>query len=229
MLQSIQIPCITKHYFPATVQSYMKVANAIYPDAKQLDNFTCCGLPFFEKGELGAAKKTGEHNLKIINGNYLSCSEKCFHTFTYHNPKLFNNTLVHNEVINFAKRGEFIYEKLSPAIIENCKKAKGTFFFIGNCETKNEKLILNAFKNIEWKMPQPSPNCCGAGACLPTLNFEISEKMALSIIEQFQQSGAEALVFSEDLCRQHILNIARKNGLELETKNIIDMIAETLS
>jgi Fe-S oxidoreductase len=130
----IQIPCVTRLFFPETSEKLIQLVKSIDSQYQIIENDTCCGLPFFEKGDLKNAKKTGEFQLKNLQNNtVMSCGKRCSETFHKHYTQLFNNTVSHNEAIAFSKQVIDFNNLIEQLKISNSDKIQGAYFYIFDC------------------------------------------------------------------------------------------------
>lgn len=228
MAYALQIPCITLHYFPETMENIQKLCSSAGYQASINEHATCCGLPYFEKGELKAAKTIGEYNLKVYGSEaIISISPKCHKTYSEHYPDIFNNTVSHNDAVHLAKQIISLEAIISKIKTDKFKSAQGKYFYVRECcrtETLDPETI--GLSNIEWVYSPLSTSCCGAGTSLPVSQPELSKNMAMALIEAFKSSGADAMVFEDDICRKHVLNVLGSDTIK--TYHIIDIIAKAL-
>lgn len=230
MAYALRIPCVTVHFFPQTAENMLKLCRLSGIEVRVPDNAGCCGLPYFEKGELKIAKTIGEANLAVAGQDDQICLDiKCRHTFEFHYPKIFNNTVSHNATMQMVKqiKGlEFILDKLN---LDKIKHIQGSYFFVRECcqtsQTFNSSQLLS---KVNWHYPFMQFTCCGAGSSMPTSNKSLSDQMALSLIDEFTATGASAMVFEDDICRKHVENVASARQITIQTLNIIDLIANAL-
>lgn len=222
----IQIPCVTKQFFPETTENIVQLVKSINPQFQTIESETCCGLPFFEKGELKTAKKTAEFQLKkLSNNSIISCGNRCCSTFKTQFPQIFNNTVLHNEAIAFAKEVNNFTSLINSIKYSKLDTITGTYFYIFDCygDYIIQENWLKSFKNIEWHSSSLKKTCCGAGACLPTsdqtLSFKLSELLANQIIEL----GINNVVFADDICRFHFINYCKSKKITLNCLHIIDL------
>lgn len=228
---ALQIPCVTQHFFPETMENLVKLCQHAKYTISIPDKQTCCGLPYFEKGELKTAKAIGEYNLEVFGNTSLVCgSPKCQDTFSQKYPKIFNNTVSHNESVGLAKNTSglsALFKKLSPA---NTGNIRGKYFVVEHCQSP--ELVtpkqLSAFADAEWVYPKLEHGCCGAGTCMPTSNRQFSYRMGLELLQQASNAGADYIVTMDDICRQHLINVAAENNLPVKTLHIIDIFAMAL-
>ncbi len=228
MAYALQIPCITLHYFPDTLENIKKLCSSAGYQASINENATCCGLPYFEKGELKSAKTIGEYNLKVYGSDaIISISPKCHKTFTEHYPNIFNNTVSHNDAMHLAKHIINLETIISKINTDKFKSVQGKYFYVRECcrtEALDPETI--GFSNIEWMYSPLSATCCGAGTSFPVSQPELAKNMAMALIEAFKASGADAMVFEDDVCRKHVQNVIGSDNIT--TYHIIDIIAKAL-
>jgi L-lactate dehydrogenase complex protein LldE len=230
MAYALQIPCVTKQYFPDTLENIKKLCAAASFQVTIPEDATCCGLPYFEKGELLQAKSIGEYNIKVYGQNeVISASPKCCNTLLLHYPDIFNNTVSHNDATHLAKQLCTLSDLLAKLPKERFKPIKGHYFYVREC-CRADAFQLDTLElpGITWTFSPLSPTCCGAGASLPVSNHELSVKMAMALIDAFKASGAEAMVFEDDICRKHILNSAAAAQISIEHHHIIDILVSAL-
>jgi len=227
MLFSLQIPCVMFHYFPDTLENVKKICKALNIEIKIEQNQTCCGLPYFDKGEKQAAKTIAEYNLKIFSDQNLLCvSKDCEKTYTNYYPKIFNNTVSHNECMKMAaqvKGFDFIYDKLDKF---DFYTLSGKYFYLPeNANNGEEEIIkLDKFKNIEWFLPSLIPTSDGSSFSMPIFSPIESEKLALQIINEAVLNTPNIIV-NNSISRQYLNTIAAKYKLEINIIHLIDLVA----
>jgi L-lactate dehydrogenase complex protein LldE len=223
----IQIPCVTRLFFPETSEKLIQLVKSIDSQYQIIENDTCCGLPFFEKGDLKNAKKTGEFQLKNLQNNtVISCGKRCSETFQKHYTQLFNNTVSHNEAIAFSKQVTDFNNLIEQLKINNADKITGTYFYIFDCygDLPQQEKWLNLFSKVEWHTSSLKKTCCGAGTCLPVSNQELSFKLAEELANQIIELNISNVVFADDICRFHFMNYCKSKQLTLNCVHIIDLL-----
>ncbi|MDI1234607.1 MAG: (Fe-S)-binding protein [bacterium] len=226
----VQIPCVLFHNFPETVENLKRLCNAIQLPFSIPENQTCCGLPYFGKGEQKAAKTISEYNLTIFgNHEILSPSLKCENTYTISYPKILNNTVSHVQCMKMAsatKGLDFLFSKIKLSKADFDKKH---YFFIADCADQGflQKEWLKPFGRAQFSFPKLENTCCGAGFCLPSLNHEEAGKMTNNLIQQAIESGADTILASNEICLQQIRNNL-PNSITLNAMHLIDLYANAL-
>jgi len=220
-----------QHFFPETMANLIKLcANAKYTVSIP-ENQTCCGLPYFEKGELKAAKSIGEYNLNVFGQDQLiSGSPKCQDAYTSKYPKIFNNTVSHNESVALAKNAVSLDTLFAKLTLNNIQSVKGSYYFVPDCKSsgKDTQALMDKFKSCTWVLPKLHATCCGAGTCMPITNKEYAFKMALTLLNEATEAKADFIITQDDICRKHMENVAKAHHIEIKTLNIIDLFAQAL-
>lgn len=227
---ALQIPCNTLHFFPITAENLKKICSAAGLNFNVPDDATCCGLPLFEKGETKAAKNIGEYNLKLYGQNQIVCtSPKCKCAFETHYPKIFNNTVSHNTSMNLMRNISDLKDIVKRIDLNKLNQISGNYFKVRECGNSINlfELIPNN-ESLIWHQGYMNATCCGAGTSFPCTGDKTGKEMAESLINQYLDSGAQAMVFEDDICRKHVMNVAEANRTSINTFNIIDLIASVL-
>lgn len=228
MPSSLQISCVTKHYFPETSDNFRKLCGMLNIDFTEPSSSTCCGLPYFEKGELKAAKNIAEYNLQVFAPNNLLCSNsKCLNCYQIQYPKIFNNTVSHNNATHLAKNSQGLNTMALQLNSHFLETIKGHYFLVKDCCSSDWINGLTTKMNAcVWVFPALSATCCGAGASLASENNEMARQLSKNLIIEFEKSGAEAMVFEDDICRKQLEIVAQSSGIPVKTLNIIDVLMQ---
>ena len=225
---ALQIPCIMQHFFPETMANLIKLcANAKY-SVTIPENQTCCGLPYFEKGELKTAKAIGEYNLSVFGQQQMVCgSMKCCETYTVKYPRIFNNTVSHNESVTLSKNAIGLVTLFDRLTVPNMKSVNGKYFFVRNCQIQDDAPVayLSRFSEATWILPKMHATCCGADACMPVNNRADASKMAMVLLDEAVDAKVDFLITEDDICRRHLQNIANENLVGIKILHIIDLFA----
>lgn len=227
---AIQIPCITKHFYPGTVENILKICSVCGLKPEIRPESTCCGLPYFEKGELQAAKRIGQYNLKVFSGCSLQCtSPKCHGVYSRQYPKIFNNTVSHNDAMQLAKSCTGLQKMISKFPTNLLAQLSGRYFMVAEC-CSDAWLpgFLKQNTEAEWIFPVLKTACCGAGTSLPVHDPATASSLAMHLVDEFNQSGAVCMVFEDDICRRHVELSAQTAGQQIACRNLTDILASVL-
>jgi Fe-S oxidoreductase len=191
----------------------------------------CCGNPYFLNGLPSKGKAFAEHNLaklKEINVKKMvtGCAG-CYRAFTEEYPKLTNKPLPF-EVQTIA---EYLIEhiKANPPKAQKTLKA----VFKDPCELGRHcdyyepprELIkqLPGIELLELPHSREKALCCGAGGLLKATNAPLTLDMANFLLEELQPE-VEAIINSCPTCQEAIKKAVKKEGIEVEVIDIIDLV-----
>jgi Fe-S oxidoreductase len=229
MTKVCHIACITQHYYPDTIKHYELIMKHLGIEWQINETLTCCGLPYFEKGELSAAKTIAEQHLSNLNQVDLIChSSKCQATFSEHYHHIFNNTALHLEANAMIKRVKSIYDIL-PALLPQLKSDIAHYYWAGNCCQSSANQFYHQLQGIKWSEAPMGTSCCGAGTSLAAIDPLLSSDLSEQMVNDFKQSGATCMVFEDDICRKQIDAVAQSKGISIATYNLIDIIAKRIA
>jgi len=228
MPSALQISCITKHYYPETHDNFKQLCSTLNIAFSETNEATCCGLPYFDRGELKAAKNIAEYNLQVFGQNDLICNNsKCLNCYQIQYPKIFNNTVSHNNATHLAKNSKglnTLFEKLNSKHLESLS---GHYFLVKDCcRTEWINSLVNQMTKCTWTLPTLKNTCCGAGSSMASESPEVAKDLSKILISEFEQSGAIAMVFEDDICRKQVDITANTIGIPVKTINIVDLLMQ---
>jgi Fe-S oxidoreductase len=228
MPSALQISCITKHYYPETHDNFKQLCSKLNIAFSETNEATCCGLPYFDRGELKAAKNIAEYNLQVFGQNDLICNNsKCLNCYQIQYPKIFNNTVSHNSATHLAKNSKglnTLFEKLNSKHLESLS---GHYFLVKDCcRTEWINSLVNQMTKCTWTLPTLKNTCCGAGSSMASESPEVAKDLSKILISEFEQSGAIAMVFEDDICRKQVDITANTIGIPVKTINIVDLLMQ---
>jgi len=227
MKVALKIPCVMQHYFSETAENFKTICQKLNIEFIIPENQTCCGLPFFEKGEMAAAKNVAEYNLKVFSEyTTLTCSNKCHKTYTNYYPKIFNNTVSHNECVKMSSNVlglEYILDKLSSF---DFSKPNGNYLYLVDSvlDSSLELNFIQKFSGVKWCFPTLEKTSAGADFSLPVLSPIEAEKLTLIVINDAIALGANTIVTFNDISLHQINIMAKKNNITINTLHLIDLI-----
>lgn len=231
MSNVLQISCTLFHYFPETAENFKKLCHSADIAFTIPSDPTCCGMPYFDKGDLKTAKKVAEYNLNVIGDqDIISSSLKCEQVYTVKYPKIFNNTVSHIQCMRIAGSAKGLHAVFEKARLNNPQIIQGNFFMLPDCDApkKGQTQWLSKFPNAKFQFSSLENTCCGAGFCLPALNPETASGLSETILNEAINSGFDTIVASNDICMIQLMNVAKKKNLSVNIIHIIDLFARAL-
>ncbi len=233
----IFIPCFIDQFYPETGFNMIKVLEKLNVKVHYNENQTCCGQPFYNSGYVKETKEIAEKFLnEFLNDRPIiipsaSCGgfvkkyyEELFKdTILYHNYKKIKN--------NTFEITDFIVNKLGVEDIG--AEWEGIITYHDSCASLREyKLIdeprklLNKVKGLKINEMDENETCCGFGGTFAVKHEPISTAMAEQKVNNALKTNADYIVSTDTSCLMQLQAYINKHELKIQTKHIIDVLAE---
>jgi len=210
------------------------------------ENFTilkedewCCGSPIFLGGGIEVGRSIAEHNFTALKNKgvktlIVSCAEG-YHTFKTIYPKILGEKWdievkhVSEFILELLQKGKIKFERGVTKKVtykDPCKLAR----FEGIIE--QPRLILNKIKGInfeELSSNKAEALCCGGGGLLDITNHKLAMRVNDKLMKEIAFSEAKIVVTSCPICQKLIEEGAKRNNINIETKDLVELIAELLA
>lgn len=90
------------------------------------------------------------------------------------------------------------------------------------------KNLLALVEGIEVVEPERPDECCGFGGMFSVEETAVSTQMGKDKVERHIQTGAEYVTGPDCSCLMHMAGVARKQGLGIEFKHVVEILAAGL-
>lgn len=90
------------------------------------------------------------------------------------------------------------------------------------------KDLLALVEGIEVVEPERPDECCGFGGMFSVEETAVSTQMGKDKVERHIQTGAEYVTGPDCSCLMHMAGVARKQGLGIEFKHVVEILAAGL-
>lgn len=90
------------------------------------------------------------------------------------------------------------------------------------------KDLLQLVKGIEVLEPERPDECCGFGGMFAVEETAVSAQMGKEKVERHIATGAEFVTGPDCSCLMHMAGVARKQGLSIEFKHVVEILAAGL-
>jgi len=192
----------------------------------------CCGFPLIAAGAPQEGRKMIEHNLEKVKALgaktiVFSCPS-CYRTWKeYYDTEL---ELLHSTQL---------IEKLISRRAIVLKEVNTTVTYHDPCDLGRNAGVFDAPRKIldavpglrlvEMKKNRVQSICCGGGGNLEMVDASLTGALALKKIEEIQQAGANKLVTACQQCVRTIKSRVRRQKIDLEVQDIIELVSEALT
>ncbi|MBQ2192450.1 MAG: (Fe-S)-binding protein [Prevotella sp.] len=239
------IPCYVDAVFPEVGMATYKLLRHLDLDVAYPLDQTCCGQPMGNAGfESQAVPLAAKFEEKFKGFDYVvSPSVSCTAFVRIKYPRLFKGKTTCETASKAMDVVEFLHD------VVKLDRRLGTFphkvSLHNSCHgvrelglsspseqhvTKFNKIkdLLQLVDGIQVVEPERPDECCGFGGMFSVEETAVSAQMGLDKLERHIQTGAEYVTGPDCSCLMHMAGVARKQGLKMEFKHVIEILAAGL-
>lgn len=232
----IFIPCFIDQLYPACGFNMVKVLEKLGCKVNYNKNQTCCGQPAFNAGFHDESKTVCNKFLNDFKEvEYLVVpSASCVGFVRNYYPKLFDNSSVHNDVVNLGKKtfefSEFLVQVLGIDDVGARLEGKATYHDscagLRECKIKEEpRRLLSKVKGLSIIEMNDVETCCGFGGTFAVKFEPISIAMADQKVANALATGAQYIISTDMSCLMHLDGYIKYKGYPLQTMHLADVLA----
>ena len=236
MIVDIFIPCFMDQIYPDTGFNMVKVLERVGCAVNYNPEQTCCGQPAFNAGYWDECKEVGEKFIREFqNDRYIvSPSASCVGFVKNYYPKIFHNTVLHNEFKqiqkNFFEFSDFLVNVLK--ITDFGATLKGVATYHDSCAAlreygikKEPRILLEKVRGLELREMKNTDVCCGFGGTFTVKYEPIAVGMGDEKIKCVEEVGAEYLISTDISCLMHMDGLIKKQNKNIKSMHIADVLA----
>ena len=239
------IPCYVDAVYPEVGVATYKLLRHLGLDVTYPLNQTCCGQPManagFEKQAIPLAEKFEDkfREFDYVVAPSVSCT--AFVRLNY--PRLLKGKTECTTAQKAMDVVEFLHD------VVKINHPLGTFphkvSLHNSCHGVRElglsspsemhvdkfnkiKDLLQLVDGCEVVEPERSDECCGFGGMFSIEETAISAQMGRDKVERHMQTGAEYITGPDCSCLMHMAGVAKKQGLKIEFKHVVEILAAGL-
>ncbi len=230
------IPCFVDQLFPETAFNMVKVLERAGCTVEYNTNQTCCGQPAFNAGFRDEARDVCSKFIEDFRGDdfVVAPSASCVGFVRNYYIKLFDNSSVHNEVKNLAKRtfelSDFLVNVLHFEDFGASLDATVTYHDscagLRECKIKQEpRKLLSKVKGLQLVEMNDVETCCGFGGTFAVKFESISIGMADQKVRNAEATGSKYIISTDLSCLMHLEGYIKHKGLNIRTMHLADVLA----
>ena len=237
------IPCYVDAVYPEVGVATYKLLKHLGLDVTYPEGQTCCGQPMANAGfETQSIPLASKFEDKFKGFDYIVApSVSCTAFVRINYPRLLNHECI------TAKKAMDVVEFLHDVV--KVKQKLGTFphkvSLHNSCHGVRElglsspsemhvekfnkiKDLLSLVDGIQVVEPERPDECCGFGGMFSVEETAISAQMGKDKVERHIATGAEYVTGPDCSCLMHMAGIARKQGLKIDFKHVVEILASGL-
>lgn len=226
--------CLADHLAPVIAQATKRVLERLGVEVIEPDAQTCCGQPGWTAGHPDQARTVARQALRAFAGTdtVVVPSGSCTAMVTHAYPELFKGQPEEQAAKNLAARTvEFTQflrrHNLTPAASPGAPKhvtyhdSCHMLRLLGERETPREVL---ADAGVELTELGDNTVCCGFGGAFSMAFPEVSGALGEQKARSAAATDTDALIGCDLSCLMHIAGRARRTGVELKVRHIVEVL-----
>lgn len=230
------VPCFVDQLYPQTAFNMVKVLEKAGCTVSYNPSQTCCGQPAFNAGFWEESKSVCSKFLKDFSPTdpIVAPSASCVGFVKNYYSKLFDNSSLHHEATALSKNifefSDFLVNKLRVTELGATLNGKATYHdscaALRECKIKAEpRTLLQRVKGLEMVELADVETCCGFGGTFAVKFEPISVAMGAQKVDHALATGARYIISTDLSCLMHLQGYIDKNGYELQTMHLADVLA----
>jgi len=239
------IPCYVDVVYPQVGVATYRLLKHLGLDVEYPLNQTCCGQPManagFEKQAIPLAEKFED---KFKDFDYIVApSVSCAAFVKINYPRLLqgkHECLTSGKIMDVV---EFLHDVIKVdhplgtfphkvSLHNSCHGVRE----LGLSSPSEEhvtpfnkiKDLLNLVEGIQVLEPERPDECCGFGGMFSVEETAVSAQMGLDKVQRHMKTGAQFITGPDCSCLMHMAGIAKKQGLNIEFKHVVEILAAGL-
>jgi Fe-S oxidoreductase len=227
--------CMTYFKHKDNYEAYKKIFSKLGIKTLWSENIICCGLPAFEMGYEGEARKLARKKFELLKENgikrIITNCPGCYKMFKQNYPEFLPDWDI--EVVDVWR---LILEKLinKPKLIKNGTEEKVTYDdscylgrYCGIYDEPRKILELIGYTIEEICDSRENSICAGSCGSLTIINPELADKIARQRLLQAKRTGAKKIIVAS----MQDYDLLKKNseGLGIEVLELSGVLAKALN
>ena len=239
------IPCYVDAVYPEVGVATYKLLRHLGLDVTYPQGQTCCGQPManagFEQQAVPLARKFEERfqEFDYVVAPSVSCT--AFVRLNY--PRLLGEGHDCQTAAKAMDVVEFLHDVLKvnqplgrfphKVSLHNSCHGVRELGLSSPSEQHVEKFnkikdLLQLVEDIEVVEPERPDECCGFGGMFSVEETAVSAQMGRDKVQRHMATGAEYITGPDCSCLMHMSGVARKQGLDIQFKHVVEILADGL-
>ncbi|MGM9524968.1 MAG: (Fe-S)-binding protein, partial [Peptococcaceae bacterium] len=234
--------CMLNYVYPQIGQDLVDVLNLNGVTVITPREQHCCSTPLFTSGETEISTDMIHHNLQIfgkLDVDYIvtgcgSCGLAWKQEFA---KVLGEGHADYGLALELGKKTRDISEFLvmlgiDTSLMQESVQKKITYH--DSCHLNRGQKVHDQPRQLLQALPggtyiemEKADSCCGSGGSFNLKYYELSRQINRQKTERIAQSGADVVAVGCPACLMHIKDGLAQDGIAVETKHVIELIAES--
>lgn len=230
------IPCFVDQLFPQTAFNMVKLLEKAGCTVSYNTNQTCCGQPAFNAGFREESKMVCTKFIKDFSGKdyVVAPSASCVgFVKNYYGMMFSEDSSYKYELKSLQSRifelSDFLVNILHVTDFKAKLPVEATYHdscaALRECKLKKEpRILLEKVAGLKITEMEDNETCCGFGGTFAVKFDSISSAMADQKVNNAKAAGAKYIISTDLSCLMHIGAYAEKNGQDIKTMHLADVL-----
>lgn len=241
MKVALFVTCLTDTFYPRAGRAVVAVLEHLGCTVEFPERQTCCGQPMFNSGYPSDAADLARRMVDVFDGydHVVTPSGSCCAMVHEYYPQLLADDPAYAKRADTLIRSTHEFVQFLTDVVKvdlrrlGCKwPGRATYHYschLRGIGMKTEAVDLMAqIEGLEHIPLEKRDQCCGFGGTFAVKYSEISGSMAHDKATCIAATGADTLVCNDAGCAMNITGTLNRDGHEIKTYHIAEIIAEGL-
>ena len=245
MKVSLFVTCLTDTFYPRAGEAVVRVLEHLGCDVDFPQAQTCCGQPMFNTGCHGDARDLArrmidvfEHADVVVTPSGSCCAmirdyyRELLHEDKEYLPRAQKFVAKTYEFAEFLLKVKKVDLRALGCRLPGAASQRMTYHY--SCHLRGLGMsdeavrLLTQIEGVEFVPLEKAEQCCGFGGTFAVKFPEISGSLVRDKAQCIQRTGAGTLVCNDGGCALNITGCLHREGIDVQTKHIAEVIAEGL-
>lgn len=233
--------CMLNYVYPQIGKDLIDVLNQNGVTVITPKEQHCCGTPLFTSGETDISVDMIHHNLDIfrkldVDFLVLGCGS-CGVAWKQEFPAILGEQdSYYGTAVELAKKTRDVSELLVQIGIdtETLQPLQKTITYHDSCHLNRGQKVHNQPRQLLKTLPESryvemvkADHCCGSGGSFNLKYYELSRQINRMKTQHIAETGADIVAVGCPACLMHIRDGLEQDGIAVETKHIVELLAES--
>ncbi len=237
------VPCYIDQFYPDVAIATLELLEGLGVDVAYPPGQTCCGQPMANTGCNDDTAPVARRLVKMFaDYDAVVCpSGSCTSMIRHHYAEYFaSDDAAFNHVASRTfELCEFLHDELQVqeldvrfphrvSLHQSCHGLRelrlGASSESMTPRVDKVRSLLNLVRDIEWRMPDRSDECCGFGGTFAVNEADVSASMGRDRIADHIRAGSDVLASADMSCLMHLQGIIRRENKPIHVMHVAQIM-----
>jgi L-lactate dehydrogenase complex protein LldE len=243
MAVALFVPCYIDQFYPDVAIATLELLGRLGVEVDYPPGQTCCGQPMANTGCVDDTAPVARRFVDLFadyeaivcpSGSCTAMVRHHFHGYFPHDDVKFNHVAQRTFELCEYMHDELNVQQLDASfphrvsLHQSCHGLRELRLGASSesMVPRPDKVrsLLNLVRDIEWRIPQRSDECCGFGGTFAVNEPDVSASMGRDRIADHIAAGSEVLVSADMSCLMHLQGIIRRENKPIQVMHVAQIL-----